>query len=53
MRRMREARTSNWPTAMPLAAPVPASPTRCSDPMLEANSDAPTMNQPMLRPARK
>jgi hypothetical protein len=50
---MNDAMTSNWATAMPLAAPVPASPTRCSEPMFEANSDAPTMNQPMLRPARK
>lgn len=44
---------SNWATAMPLLAPVPASPTRCSEPMLDANSDAPTTNQPTLRPARK
>ena len=44
---------SNWATATPDAAPVPASPTRCSAPMFDANSDAPTMNQPALRPARK
>ena len=41
------------PTATPLAAPVPARPTRCSEPMFDAKSDAPTMNQPTLRPARK
>lgn len=50
---MSEASTSNCPTATPLAAPVPASPTRCSLPMLEANSDAPTTNHPTFRPARK
>jgi hypothetical protein len=50
---MNAARISNCATATPLAAPVPARPTRCSDPMLDAKSDAPMMNQPVLRPARK
>jgi hypothetical protein len=50
---MNAARISNWATATPVAAPVPASPTRCSEPMLDANSDAPMMNQTLLRPARK
>ena len=38
---------------MPEEAPFPAGPTICSGPMLEANSVAPTTNQPTLRPARK
>jgi len=39
--------------AMPDEAPDPAKPTMCSEPMLEAKSDPPMANQPMLRPARK
>jgi hypothetical protein len=50
---MSEARISNWPTATPLAAAVPARPTRCSAPMLEANSEAPITNQPVSRPPWK
>jgi hypothetical protein len=50
---MKAARISNCATATPLAAPVPASPTRCSEPMFDAKSDAPTTNQPVFRPARK
>ena len=38
---MREARISNCATATPLAAPVPASPTRCSEPMVDAKSEPP------------
>ena len=34
-------------------APLPASPMRCSEPMFVAKIEAPTMNQPALRPARK
>ena len=33
---------SNPPTAIPDAAAVPANPTKCPEPMLDANSDAPT-----------
>ena len=53
MRRINEARISNCPTATPLAAPVPANPTRCSLPILEAKSEAPIINQPTFLPARK
>lgn len=35
---------SKPPTAIPLAAPVPARPTKCPLPMLLANRDAPTLN---------
>jgi len=34
--------SSKAPTPMPLAAPEPASPKKCSLPMLLANKDAPT-----------
>ena len=50
---MSEASTSKCPTAKPLAAPVPAKPTRCSEPMFEAKREAPITNQPASRPARK
>jgi len=36
--------SSKAPTATPDAAPDPASPMKCSLPMLLANSDAPTCN---------
>ena len=45
------ARTARRETAPD--APLPASPTRCSEPMLVAKIEAPTMNQPALRPAKK
>ena len=41
------------PMATPVLAPVPASPTMCSEPMLEAKMEAPMTNQPACRPARK
>ena len=50
---MKLASHSKWPTARPLAAPVPARPTRCSLPMFEANRLAPTASQPTSRLARK
>jgi len=37
----------------PVVAPEPASPTRCSEPMLVAKIDAPTTTHPRCRPARK
>jgi len=49
---MKQASHSKWPTASPLAAPVPARPTRCSLPMFEANRLAPTANHPTF-PARE
>jgi SSS family solute:Na+ symporter len=46
--------TSRWVLSLiTLVAPEPASPTRCSEPMLEAKIEAPTTNQPRLRLARK
>jgi hypothetical protein len=53
MSKINEARISNCPTATPLAAPVPAKPTKCSLPMFEAKSEAPITNQPTFLPARK
>src|SRR5206468_13094292 len=50
---MKQASHSKWPTASPLAAPVPARPTRCSLPIFEANRLAPTANHPTSRLARK
>ncbi len=50
---MKLASHSKWPTARPLAAPVPASPTRCSLPMFEAKRLAPTASQPTSLLARK
>jgi len=50
---MKHASHSKWPTASPLAAPVPARPTRCSLPIFEANRLAPTANHPTSRLARK
>ena len=50
---MKLASHSKWPTARPLAAPVPARPTRCSLPIFEANRLAPTASQPTSRLARK
>lgn len=44
---------SNAPTAIPAAAPVPASPTKCPLPILLLNKDAPTGNQVMFLPAKK
>ena len=35
------------------AAPDPASPTTCSEPMFDAKIDAPMIHQLRLRPARK
>ena len=34
--------SSNTPTAIPSAAPDPASPIKCSEPILLANKEAPT-----------
>src|SRR5689334_3563391 len=50
---MKLASHSKCPTARPLAAPVPARPTRCSLPMLDANRLAPTASQPTSLEARK
>lgn len=44
---------SYHPTAMPTKAPVPASPTKCSDPMLEANKLAVTAPNGIDRSAKK
>ena len=48
-----EASHSKWPTARPEAAPEPASPMKCSLPMLAENSDAPIAHQAASRLARK
>ncbi|OQA27963.1 MAG: hypothetical protein BWY59_00926 [Verrucomicrobia bacterium ADurb.Bin345] len=50
---MKHASHSNWPTAKPLAAPLPASPMKCSAEMFDANRLAPMAIQPMLPPPRK
>ncbi len=42
-----------WVPPAPLVAPAPASPTTCSEPMLDAKMDAPMIHQLRLRPARK
>ena len=47
------AMSSNCAAGNAPEAPLPASPTRCSEPMFVAKIEAPTMNQPALRPARK
>ena len=51
--KMAQTFNSNAPTAKPDAAPEPASPIKCSDPILDAKSDAPTSNQFIPRPAKK
>ena len=38
---------------MPDSAPVPAKPTTCSDPILEAKIEAPITNHPTFLPAKK
>ena len=38
---------------VPDSNPVPASPTTCSDPMLEAKIEAPITNHPTFLPAKK
>ena len=44
---------SKTPTAIPLAAAVPAKPTKCPEPMLEENSDPATGIKNMVLEARK
>ena len=39
--------------AIPEVAPAPASPIKCSDPMFEANMEAPMASQVAVRPLRK
>ncbi len=48
-----QACSSQCAIAMPVAAPCPARPTMCSEPMFEVKMDAPIVIQPALRPARK
>ena len=50
---MIQACSSQCAIAIPLVAPLPASPTMCSEPMFDASSEQPTTNQPISRPARK
>ena len=42
--------SSNAAIPIPDAAPVPASPMKCPDPMLLANRDAPTCNNKHILP---
>ncbi len=39
--------------AIPLEAPAPARPIKCSDPMFEANIDVPMAIQPASLPPKK
>ena len=48
-----KALNSHAPTANPLAAPDPASPMKCSLPILLTNREAPIATQVIERPAKK
>ena len=50
---MSQACISQCAIAMPVAKPAPASPTRCSEPMLEEKIDVPICSQLLSRLERK